>query len=127
MDEPRMRAGDADRQRVVEQLGQHFAHGRLDVGEFDERAGRAHTAVYLDQLPPLLADLPAAPAPQVTPVQRPRRALRPADWPARAAIAVVVGLLLLWSVIGVLHGAPPVLGVLVLAVFLRRRRWSRRW
>ena len=27
--QPRMRAGDKDRQRVVEQLGKHFAEGRL--------------------------------------------------------------------------------------------------
>jgi hypothetical protein len=122
MVEPRMRAGDADRQRVVEQLGKHFADGRLDVDEFDERVGSAHAVVYLDQIPPLLADLPAEPAP--APVRRPRRA---PDVPARAAIALVVGLLLVWSVIGVVHGVPPFFAVLLLAVFLRHRRWSRRF
>ena len=128
MVEPRMRAGDADRQRVVEQLGKHFADGRLDVDEFDERVGSAHAVVYLDEIPPLLADLPAGPAepaePASAPARRPRRA---PDVPARAAIALVVGLLLVWSVIGVVHGVPPFFAVLLLAVFLRHRRWHRRW
>ena len=33
--QPRMRAGDKDRQRVVERLGKHFGEGRLTVEEFD--------------------------------------------------------------------------------------------
>jgi Domain of unknown function (DUF1707) len=127
MVEPRMRAGDADRRRVVEQLGRHFAEGRLDVGEFDERVGRAHATVYLDEFPPLLADLPPEPAPQPVATRRAHQPARPLDWPARAAVAVVVGLLLTWSVIGMVHGIPPVFGVLLLAVFLRQRRWHRRW
>ena len=59
--QPRMRAGDKDRQRVVEQLGKHFGEGRLTVEEFDERVVRAHASVYLDELPALTADLPREP------------------------------------------------------------------
>ena len=51
MDQPRIRAGDADRQQMVAQLGRHLGEGRLTVTEFDERAARAHQAVYLDELP----------------------------------------------------------------------------
>ena len=61
--QPRMRAGDKDRQRVVEQLGTHFGEGRLTVQEFDERVVRAHASVYLDELPALTADLPTDPEP----------------------------------------------------------------
>ena len=61
--QPRMRAGDKDRQRVVEQLGKHFGEGRLTVEEFDERVVRAHASVYLDELPALTADLPREPEP----------------------------------------------------------------
>jgi Domain of unknown function (DUF1707) len=56
--QPRMRAGDQDRQQVVERLGTHFAEGRLTIEEFDERIVRAHASVYLDELPALTADLP---------------------------------------------------------------------
>jgi hypothetical protein len=118
--EPRMRAGDADRAKIVEKLGKHFGEGRLTVDEFDERVARAHAAVYLDELPPLLADLPAEQPPVPRPAGRP-------SWVPQAAIAVVVALVLSWSVIAVVHGAPPVFAVLLLFLLLRHRRWTRRW
>jgi Domain of unknown function (DUF1707) len=117
--ELRMRAGDADRQRVVAALGRALGEGRLDVAEFDERATRAHAAVYLDELPPLLADLPAEPEPG------PKRP-GPARWAPRAAVVVALVLVLAWSIVAVAAGAPPVPGLLVLLLFLghRRRGWG---
>jgi hypothetical protein len=115
-----MRAGDTDRRRVVEQLGKHFAEGRLTVEEFDERVVRAHAVVHLDELPALTADLPPEPAPRPRPARRPM-ALAP------AALVLLVGLVLVWSVAAVAHGAPPVFVLLLLVLFLRHRRWSRRW
>jgi hypothetical protein len=118
--EPRMRAGDVDRNAVVETLGKHLGEGRLTVGEFDERTTQAHAAVYLDQLPPLLADLPGDPKPV------PRRTGRPARVPS-VAVVVLLALVLSWSVVAVAHGAPPVFAFVLLFLFLRSRRWSRRW
>jgi Domain of unknown function (DUF1707) len=60
MTAPRMRAGTSDRQAAVDGLARHFTEGRLDAGEFDERVGTAYAATYLDELPGLFADLPAA-------------------------------------------------------------------
>jgi Domain of unknown function (DUF1707) len=118
--QPRMRAGDKDRQRVVEQLGKHFGEGRLTVEEFDERVVRAHAAVYLDQLPPLTADLPVEPA------ARPRRPRPRSSVPPVAALLLVV--LLLWGLaVAVLEGAPVLLMLLLVFLVLRHRRWSRRW
>ena len=119
--EPRMRAGDADRTKVVETLGRHLGEGRLTVEEFDERTARAHAAVYLDQLPPLLADLPGDPTPAPRPVRRPSRVL------PSAAMLVLMALVLTWSVVAVAHGAPPLFAFVLLFLFLRHRRWSRRW
>src|SRR3954453_9569260 len=79
--QPRMRAGDKDRQKVVEQLGTHFGEGRLTVEEFDDRVVRAHGTVYLDELPAPTAALPRDPEP-------PRR-------PARLTTRVAFGLRLL--------------------------------
>jgi Domain of unknown function (DUF1707) len=110
--ELRMRAGDADRQRVVAALGRALGEGRLDVGEFDERVARAHAAVYLDELPALLADLPAEP--EAAPAAPHRHLV-----PVAAVLAVV--LLLVWNVAAVVHGAPPVPGLLVLLLLLGRR------
>ena len=39
-----MRVSDAERQAVVDRLAEHFADGRLDHAEFDERVGRAMSA-----------------------------------------------------------------------------------
>ena len=118
--QPRMRAGDKDRQRVVEQLGKHFGEGRLTVEEFDERVVRAHAAVHLDELPTLTADLPKEPEPH----------RRPARQPARVPVAFVfvVAAFLAWSMVAaVVYGAPPFFAFLLLFLFLRHRRWSRRW
>ena len=118
--QPRMRAGDKDRQRVVERLGKHFGEGRLTVEEFDERVVRAHASVYLDELPALTADLPRDPEPQRRPTRRATR--------VPAGVLVLLALLLAWSMVSaVVYGAPPFLALILLFVFLRRRRWSRPW
>ncbi len=119
--QPRMRAGDEDRQRVVEQLGRHFGEGRLTVEEFDERVVRAHASVYLDQLPALTADLPRDPEP-------PRRATgRPVGAPS-GVLVVLLAVLLAWSMVAaVISGPPPFFALLLVFLFLRHRRWSRRW
>ena len=122
--ERRIRAGDVDRTRVVEALGRHLAEGRLTVDEFDERTTRAHAAVYLDQLPQLLADLPGDPPPAPRPVGRPMG--RPPRVTS-VAVMVLLALVLTWSIVAVAHGAPPIFAFVLLFLFLRHRRWSRRW
>lgn len=118
--QPRMRAGDKDRQRVVEQLGKHFGEGRLTVQELDERMVRAHASVYLDELPALTADLPREPEPYRQPTRPARR--------IPAGVLVLVAMLVAWSMVSaVVYGAPPFLALLVLFLFLRHRRMSRRW
>jgi hypothetical protein len=116
-----MRAGDKDRQRVVEQLGKHFSEGRLTVDEFDERVVRAHTSVYLDELPALTADLPRDPEPHRRPARSPMRA-------PSGVFVLLIAMLLAWSMVAaVIYGAPPFFALLLLFLFLRHRRWSRRW
>ena len=59
---PALRASDADRDRVVDQLSLHFQAGRLTSDEFDERSTQALQARTLGDLDGLLTDLPAVPA-----------------------------------------------------------------
>ena len=119
--QPRMRAGDKDRQRVVELLGKHFGEGRLTVEEFDERIVRAHASVYLDELPALTADLPGDPPPQ-------RRPTRSSARVPAAVLVLLIAMLFTWTIVAaVVHGAPPIFALFVLFLFLRHRRWSRRW
>jgi hypothetical protein len=117
--QPRMRAGDKDRQQVVEQLGKHFGEGRLTVPEFDERVVRAHASVYLDELPALTADLPRDPEPH----GRPTRSLRGVP---PGVFVLLIAMLLAWSIVAaVVYGAPPLFALFLVFLFLRHRRWSR--
>jgi len=76
-----IRAGNADRERVVQRLNDAFAEGRLDVHELDERVTAAYAAKTVGELQPLTADLPAgspavwrpAEAEGTRPVARPHR------------------------------------------------------
>ncbi|RMI43966.1 DUF1707 domain-containing protein [Actinomadura harenae] len=56
-----VRASDADRDQVIEQLRAAIADGRLDPAEFDERVDAALTARTLDALTPLVTDLVVRP------------------------------------------------------------------
>jgi hypothetical protein len=53
-----LRVSDADRNSVAELLGKHYADGRLDQAEFDERVGRAMGAKTRGDLAGLFDDRP---------------------------------------------------------------------
>lgn len=54
-----LRISDQDRQKAVEALGSHFAEGRLQLSEYEDRVGRASDATTADDLNALFVDLPA--------------------------------------------------------------------
>ncbi|MFV2020456.1 DUF1707 SHOCT-like domain-containing protein [Micromonospora sp. LOL_023] len=55
-----LRVSDAEREQVVEVLGQATAEGRLTLDEYAERATEAHNAKTRGELVRLTADLPAS-------------------------------------------------------------------
>lgn len=61
---PAVRVGTAEREQAAEALGRHFAAGRLDLDEYDDRVGRAYAAKTTDELTILFADLPNRHPPQ---------------------------------------------------------------
>ena len=69
-----IRVSDAERQAVTDRLAEHFADGRLDQAEFDERVGRATSAKTRADLNGLFDDLPETGAPAGT--DRPRQRSR---------------------------------------------------
>lgn len=133
---PSMRASDADRDRVLAELSQHFQAGRLTADELDERNGRALSAKTLGDLDALLSDLPSlheprpyGPAPATMTRGGGLRRVPPAALIAPALVVVGVVALLV-SVFG--HGTGHVFGlgpflvVLILVRVLgggRRRRY----
>lgn len=54
----RLRAGDEERDAVLEVLAKAHAAGRLDPDEIDERQRETFRARYVDELPVLIDDLP---------------------------------------------------------------------
>jgi len=69
-----MRAGDADRKAVADQLKAALDEGRLDLHEYDERLQRTYAAKTYADLDGLLGDLPGT-----VPVERSQ--LQPAAAP----------------------------------------------
>jgi hypothetical protein len=93
-----LRVSDADRDRALAELSEHFQAGRLTTEEFDERSGQALTARTGSDLAVLLADLPptaqsvASAPPAAVPAagQAPRRRGVPVMWIV-IAVALVAG------------------------------------
>jgi hypothetical protein len=108
-----MRVSDAERQVVADRLAEHFAEGRLDQAEFDERAGRAMSAKTRADLAGLLDDLPDAGAPAVREGPgRPRR--RPRSFLGMVLLVVII----VAAVHAAVHAVVPLLWVGVLAAVL---------
>jgi Domain of unknown function (DUF1707) len=81
---PRPLAAEADRERLVALLREHYAVGLFGLDELDRRVGLVLSAQYLDEAAAAIADLPSAPAPG-GPAGRPARRRRGhshADQPA---------------------------------------------
>lgn len=145
---PRMRAGNSDRQAAVDRLTTHFTDGRLDAAEFDQRVAAAYASTYLDELQPLFADLPQAPAGRQAwgagPAYGPPPLAGPGgyrsgrgEWGPRGrpgpppvfrlALFALLVLVTIWSVGAVTHGFFPFpLIWLVIALMLMARMRHRR-
>jgi hypothetical protein len=127
-----LRVSDADRDRAVAQLSEHYQAGRLTLEEFDERSGQALQAKTARELTGLFSDLPASPASTVGPVSVPESGPHlPVARVVVAAVAVsaiaLVVAVLSRTGIGHHHGfVVPVLPLFVVFFVLRRLAW-RRW
>jgi hypothetical protein len=53
-----VRIGDQQRQEAISALNEHFAAGRLDIGEYEQRVGYASAAQTAQDLVALFHDLP---------------------------------------------------------------------
>jgi hypothetical protein len=63
MNSRNMRLSDAERAEVTDRLATHFADGRLDQQEYDERVSRAMSAKTRGEIDDLFDDLPGTGAP----------------------------------------------------------------
>ena len=124
-----VRIGDAERDRAISALSDHFAAGRLSREELDERVDQAMQARFDADLRPLFADLPR---PEPAAAVRPAHAYPPALAMAFATLFWLIPLLLILGLIAaVITGAPWIIGGLIWVVILtklfgRRHRYYSR-
>lgn len=95
--DPRMRIADSDRERAMADLAMHYADGRLDHEEYDERLDAIWTARTRADLAVLFSDLPR---PQAPPAGRtPARPPRPAGSRFRVPLLPAVAILVVLSIL----------------------------
>jgi hypothetical protein len=109
--EGQVRVGDAERHEAAGALGEHFATGRLDQQEFDDRVQAAYAARTRVDLQRLFVDLPE-PAPfragKVQPAGRPAPSPAPPAWRPPVFVAVFPLLAVVLIVASIVVGHVPV-------------------
>ena len=115
----RLRIGDAERETAAQELGEHFAMGRITAEEHGERLEQIWSARTAADLAPAFADLPRPR--QAEPVAAsPRRqwswsrSVPRVPFPVKLLIALVIVVLVFTHLPFIL------VGLLVYVVFLRR-------
>ena len=121
-DVPSVRIGTAEREAAASALSEHFAAGRLDQDELEERLDRAYAAKTGADLEPLFHDLPRPGLPVAAP--EPDRASGPRRSNVRSAllIAVLVFAVLWVAVVRI----PPFFLFPLVWIFLARGHRGRR-
>jgi hypothetical protein len=114
--DPRLRISDADRERAMADLAGHYADGRLDHEEYDERLDAIWTARTRADLAVLFSDMPR-PQPQ-PPARAPQR---PRGGRFRLPLLPVLAVLI---VLSALTHAPFWLLVFPMMFFMGRRRMA---
>lgn len=133
-----LRIGDTEREAAITALGEHFAAGRIDKDEYDERSAVAWTARTSAALAPLFADLPKphGTAPKAgdggsAPTDRPgpARSRRPWLGPFHVARVILVPLVVVLAVLSLIPWFVVAVAVWVGWMGLSRCAWSprRRW
>ena len=120
-----IRIGDAERDRAVAALGDHFAAGRLNNDEFEQRMEQAIKARFNDDLEPLFVDLPRTVEPPVEPKSQQHSEI-PLAW---AAMFWLAPLFVITAVVAaVVLSAPWLVWIflwmfLITGLFRHRRRY----
>ena len=115
-----LRVSDADRDRAVAELSEHFEAGRITTEELDERTGRALRARTGKELADLFADLPHHQDPPAGAVADPGPA-KPPGLARKPGPRIVIAVLAIAALIGS-HGlAALLLPALVVLLIIRRR------
>jgi hypothetical protein len=122
-----IRVSDADRDRAVAELSEHFQSGRLTQDEFEERSGQALQARTGNDLASLFTDLPSRPVLAEPPAAAPEPfPVRHRGFPRLIPLVIAAFIVLSMVAHGTGHAIGwlvPVLvvGLLFARVLIRRR------
>ena len=125
-----LRVSDADRDRAIAELSEHYQACRLTTEELEDRTGRALQARTSADLAALFTDLPRRQAP-VTSAAASAPASPGRSWPARMPV-VPVAILAVVAVLALLGGHPshlawlPVVAIIVVRFLVGGRGRRRR-
>jgi hypothetical protein len=117
---PDLRLSDAERDEAIVRLSEHYAAGRLDKDEFDERSDAVWTARTRGDLAPVFADL----APPPREYHRTRGLWGRRGW---FPLPFVPVLFVLIALTAITHVPFVLLAVVGCFLFLGRRRRGYRW
>ena len=120
-----LRVSDADRDRAVAELSDHFEAGRLTAEELDSRTGRALRARTEKELADLFTDLPRHRDPQAGTVTDPGPA-RPPGLARKPIPRIAIAVLAIAALIGS-HGLAALLLPAIVVLLLIRRRARGGW
>ena len=122
---PDLRLSDADRDDAIARLSEHYAAGRLDKDEFDERSDAVWSAKIGSDLEPVFVDLEPVQPFRATPWSDDRAPSRRRGW---LPVPFFPLLFILVAVTMITH-VPFVLLVLLTCAFVfgRRRRRHHHW
>ena len=125
VDDPNLRASDADREATADRLRQHHIDGRLDQDEFQARLDSCFAAKTVGELAELTRDLPADPAR--------RGAGTPTNFGLLSGlrmipiVPIILAIVAMHLVVGVVSGLWILIPLFVLARLTISRGGSRAW
>jgi DUF1707 SHOCT-like domain len=123
--QPGLRASDADRERLVDELEQHTIAGRLTTDEFEQRTQQAYAARTMGELDALHRDLPAVAAGRTVSFGQRRWDLtKRAMQETGGSLGLFFVCTVIWAASGANGSFWPVWTLVIVAISLVRNVWA---
>jgi len=120
-----LRASDADREQLVDELEQHAIAGRLTTDEFEQRTGQAYAAKTVGELDALRRDLPATvPGQAISHRQRRSQLTKRSLQETGGSAGLFVVCTAIWLASGASGQFWPVWVLIVVVLSLARNEWA---
>jgi Domain of unknown function (DUF1707) len=122
---PTLRASDADRERLVDELNEHAVAGRLDTDELEDRLQSAYAARTTSELAALRRDLPLTPRQTaLTHAQRRSHLTRRMIQEAGGSLGAFILCTIIWAASGAHGQFWPVWILIVVVMAFARSGWA---